>query len=100
MEFDKRLGLKSATITFEKYHKEILSGFSALSVASWLIGGVNAGLGAPFYIGLMAVAGHYAWQMKNLDIRNPALCGKLFTSNKYLGLMLAFAIILGKVNMQ
>lgn len=92
--------MKSATITFEKYHRQILSGLSALSVSSFLIGGINAGLGTPFYLGLIGVASHYAWQMKTLDIRNPLVCAKLFMSNRYLGLILALAIIFGKVKLE
>ena len=96
-EFDKRLGLKSAAITFEQHPKAILSAISAASVACFALGGFNAGLGSAFYVGLSAVAGHYAWQIKTLNIDDPKRCWDLFTSNKYLGLMLMVAIVLGRL---
>lgn len=59
--FDKSLGLKSAAITFENHPKAILTAISLLSVASFLVGGINAGLGSPFFVGLAGVLGHYLW---------------------------------------
>ena len=95
-EFDKKLGLQSAAITFEKHPKAILSTLSAFSVGLFALGGFNAGLGSLYFAGLGAVAAHYAWQMATLDIDNPAKCWDLFTSNRYLGLILALAILMGK----
>ena len=60
------------------------------------LGGLNAGLGSLYFAGLAGVAAHYAWQMKTLDIDNPTKCWDLFSSNRYLGLILALAIVLGK----
>jgi 4-hydroxybenzoate polyprenyltransferase len=91
------LGLQSAAITFENHPKAILGGISALSVACFALGGYNAALGSAFYCGLSAVAAHYAWQIKTLDIDDPKKCWGLFTSNRYLGLILALAIVAGKI---
>lgn len=96
-KFDKSLKLQSAAIAFENYPKEILSVLSTISVGCFLLGGYNAGLNPMFYAGLSAVATHYAWQIKSLDIEDPKKCWDLFTSNRYLGLILTFAIILGKI---
>ena len=60
-EFDKKLGLKSSAITFEDHPKAILSTLSALSVGLFALGGINAGLGSAFFVGLSGVAAHYAW---------------------------------------
>lgn len=62
-EFDKRLGLQSSAITFEKHPKAILSSLSAASVAFFALGGLNAGLGSLYFAGLAGVAAHYAWQL-------------------------------------
>jgi 4-hydroxybenzoate polyprenyltransferase len=88
--------LQSAAITFENHPKAILSTLSALSVGLFALGGMNAGLGSAFFVGLSGVAAHYAWQMITLDINNPAKCWSLFTANRYLGLLLVVAIVLGK----
>jgi len=69
---------------------------SAISVGCFALGGFNAELGSAFYYGLAGVAAHYGWQIKTLDINNPAKCWNLFSSNRYLGLLLTVAILLGK----
>jgi 4-hydroxybenzoate polyprenyltransferase len=53
-----------------------------MSTACFLIGGINAGLGTPFYLGLAGVLSHYLWQMKTLDINDPKKCWNLFTANR------------------
>lgn len=45
----------------EQRPKEILTMLSAASVGLFALGGFNAGLAAPFYLGLGGVAAHYAW---------------------------------------
>ena len=45
----------------EKHPKEVLSVLSASSVGLFALGGVNAGLGLPYFLGLGGVAAHYAW---------------------------------------
>ena len=60
-EFDKKLGLRSTAIEMEKHPKEVLSVLSASSVGLFALGGVNAGLGLPYVLGLGGVAAHYAW---------------------------------------
>ena len=72
---DKRLGLNSAAIAFEKHPRLILGGISLLSMGSFLIGGLAAGLGPGYFAGLMAVAAHYGWQIYKLDIDNSKRCG-------------------------
>ncbi len=61
--FDKSLGLKSAAIAFEKRPKQILATLSVMSVGCFLMGGINAGLGAPYFFGLAGVLAHYLWQI-------------------------------------
>ena len=51
----------SAAITFENNPKAILTSLSLMSVGLFLLGGINAGLGTPFYIGLSGVLSHYLW---------------------------------------
>lgn len=60
-EFDKKLGLRSTAIEMEHNPYGILSALSAASIGCWAIGGATAGLGMPYFAGLGACAGHYAW---------------------------------------
>ena len=45
----------------EKRPKETLSVLAASSVGLFALGGVNAGLALPYFLGLGGVAAHYAW---------------------------------------
>ena len=76
--------------------KQILSVLALASTGLFALGGINAGLSAPFFAGLGAVAMHYAWQIKALDIENRESCWDLFVSNRLLGLILTFSILAGK----
>jgi 4-hydroxybenzoate polyprenyltransferase len=42
----------------------------------------------PAWIGLLAFAAHLAWQIRRLDISDPALCLRIFKSNRDAGLLL------------
>lgn len=73
-EFDKRLNLRSTAIEMEERPHLYLSVLSALSVACFATGGLNAGFGSAYFAGLSTVAAHYAWQIKTLDIENRDRC--------------------------
>ncbi len=42
----------------------------------------------PAWLGLAAFAAHLVWQIKRLDIADPALCLRIFKSNRDAGLLL------------
>ena len=42
----------------------------------------------PAWIGLIAFAAHLVWQIRRLDIGDPALCLRVFKSNRDAGLLL------------
>lgn len=87
-EDDALIGIKSTARLFGEKTKPALVVFYGLAVA--LIG-LSLWLGAarwPAWLGLAAFAVHLAWQIRRLDIGNPALCLKLFWSNREAGLVL------------
>ncbi len=61
-----------------------------LAIAGWL-----AGLGGWFYPALALPALLFARQVRRLDIHDPALCLRLFKSNREAGLAVAAAILIG-----
>jgi 4-hydroxybenzoate polyprenyltransferase len=93
-EDDALLGLKSTALLFGDRTKTALRWFSALAVALIGLGGLSAGAGLVFGLGLLAFAAHLAWQIHAIDIRDPALCLRLFKSNRDAGLILFAALIL------
>jgi 4-hydroxybenzoate polyprenyltransferase len=69
------------------------------SLAVMLIGTALA-LGAarwPAWIGLAAFAAHLVWQIRRLEISDPALCLRLFKSNRDAGLLLFAGLLLDAV---
>jgi 4-hydroxybenzoate polyprenyltransferase len=47
-----------------------------------------------FYCGLAAFGAHLAWQIRRIEIRDPALCLRLFRGNRDAGLILFAGMLL------
>ena len=87
-EDDALIGIKSTARLFGARTHRALIVFYALAVV--LIGAALAlaGVRWPAWIGLAAFAAHLAWQIRRLDIGDPALCLRVFKSNRDAGLLL------------
>jgi len=98
-EDDALIGIKSTARLFGARTRPALVVFYALAVI--LIGVALALAGArwPAWIGLAAFAAHLAWQIARLEISDPALCLRLFKSNRDAGLLL-FAGLLADAAMR
>jgi 4-hydroxybenzoate polyprenyltransferase len=96
-EDDALIGIKSTALLFGARTRPALMVFYAMAVA--LIG-CALWLGAarwPAWIGLAAFAVHLAWQIARLDISDPALCLRVFKSNRDAGLLLFAGLLLDAV---
>jgi len=87
-EDDALIGIKSTALLFGADTKPMLSAFYSVAVvligiAIWLAGGRIVSL-----IALAVFAVHLALQVRRLDINDPALCLRLFKSNRDAGLLL------------
>jgi 4-hydroxybenzoate polyprenyltransferase len=91
---DAIVGVKSTALLFGPRTRPMLAGFFALAVALIAVAGFAAGGGLVFAIGLAGFAAHLAWQVRKLDIQNPALCLSLFKSNREAGLILFAGLVL------
>jgi 4-hydroxybenzoate polyprenyltransferase len=87
-EDDALIGIKSTALLFGARTQPALMVFYGLAVA--LIGVALALAGArwPAGIGLAAFAAHLVWQIIRLEIGDPALCLRIFQSNRDAGLLL------------
>jgi 4-hydroxybenzoate polyprenyltransferase len=96
-EDDALIGVKSTARLFGVRTHAALVLFYGLAVL--LIGGalMLAGVRYPAWIGLTAFAAHLAWQIRRLRIGDPALCLKVFKSNRDAGLMLFAGLIVDAV---
>lgn len=93
-EDDALIGIKSTALLFGEKTKPILAAFFAAAVVLIAIAGYLAGGGMYFAAGLIGFAVHLAWQVRTLDIDDPALCLRLFKSNRDAGLILFAGMIL------
>ena len=96
-EDDALIGIKSTARLFGARTHLALIVFYGLAVV--LIGGalVLADARWSAWIGLAAFAGHLVWQIKRLDISDPALCLRIFKSNRDAGLLLFAGLLVDAV---
>jgi 4-hydroxybenzoate polyprenyltransferase len=93
-EDDALIGIKSTAILFGSRTKLALAVFYGLAVLLIGAAGWLAHAGLYFALGLAAFAAHLAWQVKRLDTADPALCLRLFKSNRDAGLLLFAGMLL------
>jgi 4-hydroxybenzoate polyprenyltransferase len=96
-EDDALIGVKSTALLFGARTRQMLTLFYSLAVvligvALWL-----GGAGWPAFAGLAAFACHLAWQVARIVISDPALCLRLFKSNRDAGLLLFAGLAIAAV---
>ena len=96
-EDDALIGIKSTALLFGARTHQALTAFYGLAIA--LIGLALALAGArwPAWIGLAAFATHLIWQIRRLEISDPALCLRIFKSNRDAGLLLFIGLLVDAV---
>jgi 4-hydroxybenzoate polyprenyltransferase len=93
-EDDALIGIKSTALLFGERTHQALMVFYALAVV--LIGVALMLAGARWFawIGLAAFAAHLIWQIRRLEISDPALCLRIFKSNRNAGLLLFAGLLI------
>ncbi|WP_376099199.1 4-hydroxybenzoate octaprenyltransferase [Roseomonas sp. CCTCC AB2023176] len=94
---DALVGIRSSARTLGQRTRPFLIGVFGGTVALLAAAGLSAGLNPLFLAGLALPAAHFAWQVRRLDITDPAACLRLFRSNRDAGLLIALALLLGRV---
>src|SRR5579859_3237629 len=92
-EDDALIGVKSTALLFGAQTHRVLVVFYSLAVI--LIGAALAlsGVGVWAWVGLAAFAVHLGWQIARLRIGDPALCLRVFKSNRDAGLLLFAGLV-------
>jgi 4-hydroxybenzoate polyprenyltransferase len=93
-EDDALIGIKSTALLFRERTKPVLAICYTVAVVLIAAAGWSASAGLIFALGLLAFAVHLAWQIRRLDIDDPALCLAVFKSNRDAGLILFAALAL------
>src|SRR6267154_1213202 len=96
-EDDALIGIKSTALLFGERTRPALVVFYGLAVA--LIGVALALAGArwPAWVGLVAFAVHLGWQIWRVEISDPALCLRIFKSNRDAGLLLFAGLLVDAI---
>jgi 4-hydroxybenzoate polyprenyltransferase len=87
-EDDALIGIKSTALLFGANTRPALMFFYGMAVVLIGVALAMAGVRWPAWIGLAAFAVHLAWQISRLEIGDPALCLRVFKSNRDAGLLL------------
>jgi len=87
-EDDALIGVKSTARLFGARTHRALVIFYCLAAVLIAAALVRGGVHWPAWLGLAGFAWHLAWQIRRLRIDDPALCLKLFKSNRDAGLLL------------
>jgi 4-hydroxybenzoate polyprenyltransferase len=96
-EDDALIGVKSTARLFGAHTHKALTVFYALSVVLIGVAMGLAGAGLAAWIGLAAFAAHLVWQIARLKIGNPALCLRVFKTNRDAGLLLFAGLLVDAV---
>lgn len=87
---DARVGIRSSALALGDRTKPVVAACYALFLLCLLMAGIKADAGVAYSVAVLVLAGgHLCWQVQRLDIRDPALCGRLFRSNQWVGLFVA-----------
>ncbi|MEO3474388.1 4-hydroxybenzoate octaprenyltransferase [Roseomonas sp. CAU 1739] len=96
-EDDALVGIRSTALHFGERTRPFLVGCYAAAVVLLVLAGLLAGLSWLFIPALLLPAGLLARQVVALDIRDPALCLRLFKANRDVGLAVALAFLIGRL---
>jgi 4-hydroxybenzoate polyprenyltransferase len=96
-EDDALIGIKSTARLFAERTHEALVIFYGLAVVLIGVAFALAGAGIAAWIGLALFAVQLGWQVRRLDIRDPALCLRIFRSNREAGLILFAGLVIDAV---
>jgi 4-hydroxybenzoate polyprenyltransferase len=96
-EDDAMVGIRSTARKFGPESPVFVAGCYAATVALLGLAGGLAGASVWFFAALLVPAWMLTRQAQALDIHDPALCLRLFKSNREVGLAIALAFLIGRL---
>lgn len=95
---DALIGVRSTARLFGEMTRRWVAGFYTLAFLLLTAAGLVAGLGFLFFVGMIAVGAHLAWQVWRLDINNADGCLAIFRSNREAGLLMFVSVAAGSLS--
>jgi 4-hydroxybenzoate polyprenyltransferase len=96
-EDDALVGIKSTALKLGNKSKIWIAGFYALTILCLIVSGFLVDQSMIYYTVLLAIIGHFTWQVWTVNLDIPISCLRKFRSNTLLGAIIFLAIILGKI---
>jgi 4-hydroxybenzoate polyprenyltransferase len=96
-EDDALVGIRSTALRFGERTRPFLAACYGVTLVMLALAGALAGLSWWFAPALLLPAALLARQVVALDIRDPALCLRLFKANRDVGLAVALAFLIGRL---
>jgi 4-hydroxybenzoate polyprenyltransferase len=94
---DAIVGVGSTARRFADAPQRWLALFATITVLCWAAAGLLAPLGPLYFVGLLAVAAHFGWQIGTLKPDDQADCLAKFRANAQIGWLLLIAIALARL---
>jgi 4-hydroxybenzoate polyprenyltransferase len=91
---DELIGVKSTARLFGAAARQWVLRFYAVGFTLILAAGFTEHIGWPFAFAMLLAGAHLLWQVKRLDIEDPANCLIVFRSNRETGALIALAFLL------
>jgi len=89
---DALIGVKSTARLFGEKTRQWILGFYAAAFTLVLAAGFTLHTGWPFVFLMLGAGAHFLWQVRTLNIDDPAVCLKLFRANRETGALIAAAM--------
>ncbi len=96
-EDDLKIGVKSTAILFGEYDLRIIAILQFLMLLTLLIAGNMVGLGWPFHVSLLIAAAYMLYHRILISDRDTVKCFQAFKQNHWIGLVILFGMIVGRV---
>lgn len=91
---DSIAGIRSTPRLFGAATQKMVALFYALALLCLSVAYQLVDTGLLAWLGLLSFGGHLAWQINQIDLKNPQIALKLFRSNRDAGLILALSLSL------
>ncbi len=92
---DMLVGIKSTALLFGKFSRGFIAVFFITALAIWLLTGYYQELSILFYLFFIPALAHVFWQCKSFKHNKPAICLKIFKSNRNFGFLIGLSFVLG-----